>query len=233
MGRKTANVVLGHALGVPGLPVDRHVLRVANRIGLVKNDDPVKVEAQLVRDAAARAMDAGVGRAHPARPPHLQAEAAVPALQRPAGLRFLSAWFHDETREEDYREASTAFDSEDFASEVVLAQGGRQERAAPVTREEFRELVEEAIDTIPLRFAREVRNLAIVIEDEPSDELLDEMEMDPDDTLLGLYQGTPLNERGWGYGNQLPDRITLFQRHDRRRMRRRRGRDRRSRSAKR
>jgi len=47
VGRKTANVVLGHALGVPGLPVDRHVLRVSNRIGLVKNDDPVKVEAQL------------------------------------------------------------------------------------------------------------------------------------------------------------------------------------------
>ena len=47
VGRKTANVVLGHALGVPGLPVDRHVLRVANRIGLVKHDDPVKVEAQL------------------------------------------------------------------------------------------------------------------------------------------------------------------------------------------
>jgi len=47
VGRKTANVVLGHALGVPGLPVDRHVLRVANRIGLVKNDAPVKVEAQL------------------------------------------------------------------------------------------------------------------------------------------------------------------------------------------
>lgn len=47
VGRKTANVVLGHALGVPGLPVDRHVLRVANRIGLVTGDDPVKVEAQL------------------------------------------------------------------------------------------------------------------------------------------------------------------------------------------
>jgi endonuclease-3 len=47
VGRKTANVVLGHALGVPGLPVDRHVLRVANRIGLVKSDDPVKVEMQL------------------------------------------------------------------------------------------------------------------------------------------------------------------------------------------
>ena len=47
VGRKTANVVLGHALAVPGLPVDRHVLRVSNRIGLVKNDDPIKVEAQL------------------------------------------------------------------------------------------------------------------------------------------------------------------------------------------
>jgi endonuclease-3 len=47
VGRKTANVVLGHALGVPGLPVDRHVLRVANRIGLAEGDDPVLVEQQL------------------------------------------------------------------------------------------------------------------------------------------------------------------------------------------
>jgi endonuclease-3 len=47
VGRKTANVVLGHALGVPGLPVDRHVLRVANRIGLARSDDPEMVERQL------------------------------------------------------------------------------------------------------------------------------------------------------------------------------------------
>jgi endonuclease-3 len=47
VGRKTANVVLGHALGVPGLPVDRHVLRVANRIGIAESDDPVIVEQQL------------------------------------------------------------------------------------------------------------------------------------------------------------------------------------------
>lgn len=47
VGRKTANVVLGHALGVPGLPVDRHVLRVANRIGIAKGDAPDRVEAQL------------------------------------------------------------------------------------------------------------------------------------------------------------------------------------------
>jgi endonuclease III len=47
VGRKTANVVLGHALGLPGLPVDRHVLRVSNRIGLAEGDDPVRVEEQL------------------------------------------------------------------------------------------------------------------------------------------------------------------------------------------
>jgi endonuclease-3 len=48
VGRKTANVVLGHALGVPGLPVDRHVLRVANRIGIAEGEDPVAVEQQLM-----------------------------------------------------------------------------------------------------------------------------------------------------------------------------------------
>jgi endonuclease-3 len=47
VGRKTANVVLGHALGVPGLPVDRHVLRVSNRIGLVRSEDAVEVERLL------------------------------------------------------------------------------------------------------------------------------------------------------------------------------------------
>jgi endonuclease III len=49
VGRKTANVVLGHALGVPGLPVDRHVLRVVNRLGIVRSDDPEVVEAVLCR----------------------------------------------------------------------------------------------------------------------------------------------------------------------------------------
>jgi len=47
VGRKTANVVLGHALGVPGLAVDRHVLRVSNRIGIATSDDPERVEQQL------------------------------------------------------------------------------------------------------------------------------------------------------------------------------------------
>jgi endonuclease-3 len=49
VGRKTANVVLGHALGVPGLPVDRHVLRVSTRIGIANSNDPVAVEEQLTK----------------------------------------------------------------------------------------------------------------------------------------------------------------------------------------
>jgi predicted Zn-dependent protease with MMP-like domain len=81
-----------------------------------------------------------------------------------------------------------------------------------VTRDRFRELVEEAVDSIPRRFAAEIKNVAIVIEDRPSAELLAEMEMQDDEVLLGLYQGIPLPERQWAHGNALPDRITLFQR---------------------
>lgn len=80
-----------------------------------------------------------------------------------------------------------------------------------MTRAHFKELVAEAIDSIPRRFADEVKNVAIVIEDYPTQDLLDEMEMGPDDVLLGLYQGTPLTEREANYGNALPDRITLYQ----------------------
>ena len=65
---------------------------------------------------------------------------------------------------------------------------------------------------IPKRFRREMKNLALVVEDEPSAELLEEMEIEPPDSLYGLYQGTPLPERAWDHGNVLPDHITLYQR---------------------
>jgi predicted Zn-dependent protease with MMP-like domain len=81
-----------------------------------------------------------------------------------------------------------------------------------MTRAQFERLVDEAIAGIPARFRREIRNLALVVEDEPSLELLEEMEIEPPDSLYGLYQGIPLPERSWAYGNTLPDRITLFQR---------------------
>jgi len=81
-----------------------------------------------------------------------------------------------------------------------------------MTREQFQRLVVEAITLIPKRFRREMKNLALVVEDEPSLELLAEMEVEPPDSLYGLYQGVPLPERTWAFGNTLPDRITLFQR---------------------
>ena len=79
-------------------------------------------------------------------------------------------------------------------------------------RERFERLVVEAITLIPKRFRREMKNLALVVEDEPSVELLDEMEIEPPDSLYGLYQGVPLTERTWDHGNRLPDKITIFQR---------------------
>jgi predicted Zn-dependent protease with MMP-like domain len=80
-----------------------------------------------------------------------------------------------------------------------------------VERAQFERLVAEALGDIPGRFRRAMQNIAIVVEDEPSRELLREMEIDPPDTLFGLYQGVPLTERHWAYGNALPDRILLFQ----------------------
>ena len=48
VGRKTANVILGNVFGIPGIVVDTHVQRVSQRIGLTKNDDPVKIEFDLM-----------------------------------------------------------------------------------------------------------------------------------------------------------------------------------------
>ena len=80
-----------------------------------------------------------------------------------------------------------------------------------MTRKEFERHVAEALASIPRRFRDAMQNIAIVVEDEPSPDLLDEMEIEAPDTLLGLYQGTPLTERRWDYGNALPDRVLIFQ----------------------
>jgi predicted Zn-dependent protease with MMP-like domain len=81
-----------------------------------------------------------------------------------------------------------------------------------MTRSDFRELVDEALETIPQRFRDAMQNIAIVVDDEPSPEQMESVEIEPPDTLLGLYEGIPLPERQWAHGNTLPDKITLFQR---------------------
>jgi predicted Zn-dependent protease with MMP-like domain len=78
-------------------------------------------------------------------------------------------------------------------------------------RERFESLVADALASIPRTFRDAMKNIAIVVEDEPSRELLREMGIRPPGTLLGLYSGTPLTDRGWDYGNRLPDRIQIFQ----------------------
>jgi predicted Zn-dependent protease with MMP-like domain len=81
-----------------------------------------------------------------------------------------------------------------------------------MTYERFSELVEEALGDIPDRFRAAMQNVALVVEDAPSPDLLDELGMDANETLLGLYHGTPLPQRSWDYGNVLPDRISIYRR---------------------
>jgi len=81
-----------------------------------------------------------------------------------------------------------------------------------MTREQFTRLVEEAVSEIPRRFRKAMKNVAVVVEDEPPPQILEELEIQPPDSLFGLYQGTPLPERSWTYGNALPDRISIYQR---------------------
>jgi predicted Zn-dependent protease with MMP-like domain len=78
-------------------------------------------------------------------------------------------------------------------------------------RAAFEALVQQAIATIPREFRDRMHNLAIIVEDEPNEQLLEDMDVPPGETLLGLYHGIPLTDRGWDDGNRLPDRITLFQ----------------------
>ena len=78
-------------------------------------------------------------------------------------------------------------------------------------RRAFAQLVAEALDGLPRQLRRSMRNIAVMVETAPSRALLETMDLWPDQTLLGLYQGVPLPERGHGYGNVLPDQITIFQ----------------------
>ncbi len=78
-------------------------------------------------------------------------------------------------------------------------------------REHFERLVERSLKALPKEYLRELKNIAIVVEDEAPREVLDDLGIE-DNGLYGLYQGTPLTERGWGFGNALPDRIVIYQR---------------------
>ena len=77
-------------------------------------------------------------------------------------------------------------------------------------RDQFESLVNETVKELPEEFREKLTNVAIVIEDYPSEELLEHMEIPEDETLFGLYEGVPLTERGFNEPLH-PDRILIFQ----------------------
>jgi len=81
-----------------------------------------------------------------------------------------------------------------------------------VTEEEFEELVKEAVYSLPEKFKKKMENIAVVIEDLPSQKLLMEMKIKSPYGLLGLYRGVPYPRRGIWYRNVLPDKIIIFKR---------------------
>jgi predicted Zn-dependent protease with MMP-like domain len=80
-----------------------------------------------------------------------------------------------------------------------------------LTRKEFEEVVVLALKGLPKFFKKKMKNVDVVVEDRASRELLLEMGLRSPFELLGLYQGVPIDRRGFYYGNVLPDKITLFQ----------------------
>ncbi len=74
----------------------------------------------------------------------------------------------------------------------------------------FEDLVQKALRTLPKKFKEKLENISIVVENEAPQDVLDDMGIE-DGGLYGLYQGTPLTEREWNYGNVLPDRIVIYQ----------------------
>lgn len=81
-----------------------------------------------------------------------------------------------------------------------------------MTPKEFEAVVADAFQLVPENIRSKVKNVALLIEDEPSDEARKENNLAENETLLGLYHGVPQTERGDGYGMgaTLPDTITIF-----------------------
>ena len=80
-----------------------------------------------------------------------------------------------------------------------------------MTRNEFENLVEAALKKLPRPFREKLANIAVVVEDWADDQTLEEMGIEPPDTLYGLYRGVDLTRRDSFYGNVLPDTIHIYQ----------------------
>jgi predicted Zn-dependent protease with MMP-like domain len=85
-----------------------------------------------------------------------------------------------------------------------------KDRYKPMDRSSFEKLVERSLERLPGKFRNKLRNIMVEIEVEPPEDVLDDLGIE-DGALYGLYQGVPLTEREWNFGNVLPDRIVIYQ----------------------
>lgn len=94
---------------------------------------------------------------------------------------------------------------------VNFAPMGRRRDLGLGDADHFRRLVSEALERVPEEFQHYLRNVAVVVAEEPSDEEIREAGLDPDEeTLYGLYQGTPITERPHDFAGSPPDRIVIY-----------------------
>jgi predicted Zn-dependent protease with MMP-like domain len=87
--------------------------------------------------------------------------------------------------------------------------GSARARPPRLGHHRFEDLVESALAGIPMPFAAALQEVAIVIEDDPCPDQLRENGLAPDETLYGLYEGTPRTEYGADWIS-VPNRISLF-----------------------
>ncbi len=78
-----------------------------------------------------------------------------------------------------------------------------------ISDEHFQNLINKALETLPGEHVKNIDNVAILYEEEPTPEQRQQLMLRNDETLLGLYEGTPLSKRQ-GMDRLFPDRITLF-----------------------
>ena len=81
----------------------------------------------------------------------------------------------------------------------------------PLERSAFEALVRDGVLRLPVWVREKIKNVALLIEDEPSEEVREEEGLGPDETLLGLYRGIPLTGKNVTDSMTLPDTITLYQ----------------------
>lgn len=79
-----------------------------------------------------------------------------------------------------------------------------------VSDEEFEALINQSMDELPQDYIRNMKNVAVTYEDEPTHDQRLKQQLRQDQTLFGLYEGIPLTRRGAGYNLVLPDKITIF-----------------------